>query len=115
MPSLKENIRELDKKIKAFFSKIRNKIVPGDNSSLWSAVKAAKDQSSILIPKNLTRDNIAIDETYTANCFATFFDEKISTIKRSLSMSDSVHNGKNKLIVGNRFFMTLNDVRAGAG
>ena len=115
-PSLRVNIKEIDKKIKAFFAvnkknKIRNKIVPGDNTSLWSAVKAAKDQSSNSIPKNLTRDNIPIDETDTANCFASFFEEKISTIKRSLSISDNVYNGKNKLIVCNRFFMTTNDVK----
>ena len=57
--SLNERIRVLNKEIKDWFysSKkkfIRNKITPGDNRSLWAAVKIAKNQSSNSIPNNLT-------------------------------------------------------------
>ena len=112
---LKEKIKDLDKKIKTYFSSkkknnIRNKIIPGDNSSLWSAVRTAKNQPANTIPKNLTRDNIPIDEADIANCFATFFIEKIAVIKRSLSITENVYNGKNKLIVDNRFFMSPSDI-----
>ena len=114
--AIKDKIKVLDRTIKAFFlgnktNKIRNKIIQGDNSSLWSAVKIAKNQPANSIPKNLTRNNNPVNELDAANCFANFFREKVITIKETINVCDNVYNGKNKLIVGDRFFMSENDIK----
>ena len=44
-------------------------MVPGDNKSLWSAVKMAKNIPNDLIPKNLYLNNIIIDGNLQANAF----------------------------------------------
>jgi hypothetical protein len=113
---LKTKIKSLDKIIKNFFltskcNKIRKNIVPGDNKSLWSAVKMAKNAPNDSIPKNLYLNNIIIDGNLQANAFANFFLEKVESIKNSLTISNGVYNGKNKLIVDNRFFMNQDDVK----
>ena len=113
---LKNKIKSLDRTIKSFFhtnksNKIRNKIVPGDNTSLWSAVKIAKNQPTNSIPKNLTCNNHPIDESDAPNCFANFFLNKVATIKNEIEINDRVYNGKNKLIVCDRFFMDKDDVK----
>ena len=113
---LKTKIKNLDKVIKSFFlttkrNKVRNNIVPGDNKSLWSAVKLAKNVPTDSIPKNLFCNNISVNENDQANCFANYFFEKVNSIKNSLVVNDQVYNGKNKLIVGDRFFMNQNDVK----
>ena len=113
---LKTKIKSLDKIIKNFFltskcNKIRKNIVPGDNKSLWSAVKMAKNAPNDLIPKNLYLNNIIIDGNLQANVFANFFLEKVQSIKNSLTISNEVYNGKNKLIVYDRFFINQENVK----
>ena len=113
---LKSKIKTLDKVIKTFFhtakcKKVRKNIVPGDNKSLWSAVKLAKNIPNDSIPKNLFCNNISVKEINQANCFAHHFFNKVDAIKNSLVINDQVYNGKNKLIVCDRFFMNQNDVK----
>ena len=45
------------------------------------------------------------------NCFANFFLNKVATIKNEIEINDRVYNGKNKLIVCDRFFMDKDDVK----
>ena len=113
---LKSKIKSLDKEIKSFFhlsksSKIRQKIVPGDNTSLWSAVKLAKNQPANSIPKNLYCNNRPVNENESPNCFADFFRDKVQSLKETLNVSDTVYNGRNKIIVCDRFFMNERDVK----
>ena len=110
-----DRIKKLDKDIKAFFynqksSFVRSKIFPGNNKSLWDAVKVAKNQSKNLIPKILTLNNITINQDNAANEFARFFHLKIETIKQNVKIDDAVYNGCNKLLVDERFFMSVKDV-----
>ena len=113
---LKTKIKILDKAIKTFFhsnksSKIRNKIVPGDNKSLWSAVKLAKNLPLNAIPKNCFLNNEPVNDHELPNCFANFFQDKVQSIKDTLQVSENVYNGKNKIIVCDRFFMNGNDIK----
>ena len=113
---LKTKIRVLDKVIKNFFhsnksNKIRKKIVPGDNTSLWSAVKMAKNLPVNSIPNKCFYNNQPVNEHDLPNCFANFFRDKVQSIKDTLHVSENVYNGKNKLIVCDRFFMNENDIK----
>ena len=113
---LKNKIKSLDRVIKSFFlanktNKIRSKIVPGDNISLWSAVKIAKNQPANSIPVNLTCNNIPINACDTPNSFANYFRDKVISIKNEIEINDHVYNGKNKIIVCNRFFMNVQDIK----
>ncbi len=46
-----------------------------------------------------------------ANVFADYFHEKIEKLKSDITISDNVHNGYNKLMVVDRFFMEEFDIR----
>jgi hypothetical protein len=55
-------------------------------------------------------NNYNIDVCNRADTFAYYFYEKIETIKQNTILNDNVYNGKNKLIVVDRFFMKESDV-----
>ena len=71
----------------------------------------ARNIPNDLIPKNLYYNNVIIDENVQANVFANFFLEKVKSIKNSLTISNEVYNGKNKLIVYDRFFINQENVK----
>ena len=108
-------IKMYDKEIKKIFytqkcNFIRSKILPGNNKSLWAAVKVAKNQSINSIPKSLLLNNVPVCDKEVANEFAEFFHNKIEKLKRQVKINNNVHNGYCKLLVDNRFFMNANDV-----
>ena len=116
-PSVFSEIKAIDKEIKSYFylSKaklIQSKILPGNSHSLWSAIKVAKNHSSNSIPKNLTLAGQPVNECEAANAFACYFHDKIVEIKNNTLIDTSVYNGKRKLLVDNRFFMSEADVLA---
>ncbi len=90
---------------------IQSKIVPGSSHSLWTAVKIAKNQNNNVIPKSLTLDGRPVEEHDASNAFASHFHDKIETIKSSTEVKDTVYNGKLKLLVVNRFFMSSDDIK----
>ena len=45
----------------------------------------------------------------TANAFAEFFCNKITSHATKTKVNDNVYNGKNKIVVQNRNFMCQND------
>ena len=101
---LHKRIRLLDKEIRNYYydsrrKLIRNKIIPGDNCSLWAAVKTAKNQSSNSIPNVMTLNNDEIAEHEVSNAFASFFQQKIVTLKQGISISNTVHNGLRKSFI----------------
>jgi hypothetical protein len=77
---------------------------------LWKAVKIAKDLPTDNLPAILTLNNVEINEIDLPNTFSDFFHNKISTMNRNCPVSPNVYNGKCKLIVDNRFFMSESDL-----
>ena len=79
---IKPKLNSLTAEIKTFYftqtrNFVRKNIIPGNSRSLWSAVNISKDISSNEILSNVHyKDNI-IPENEVANCFATYFEEKV--------------------------------------
>ena len=114
-PVLSIEIKELNREIKEHFdqkrsSMIKNKIANGSTEGLWKAVKIAKNVPTNSLPNNLTLNNTPVPTNNLSNAFAGFFSNKIEIIKTELNINHVVYNGKNKLIVDNRFFMSKDDV-----
>ena len=78
--------------------------------NIWRAVNVAKNQNHDSIPTNLTLNGLPVLPSAAADAFAKFFKEKITSHVNNTVVSQTVYNGKNKLIVQNRNFMTKNDV-----
>ena len=63
------------------------------------------------IPVNLTCGGVPTAEGRTAQAFGHYFYTKIkSNIEKTCINKDTIYNGKNKMIVQNRNFMTRKDV-----
>ena len=74
---------------------------------LLSVLTYSHDNS---IPNNVTLNNEPVSDHEVSNAFASFFNQKITNLKRGVIISNDVHNGTLKLLVGDRFFMTLSDL-----
>ena len=109
-------IRALNKSIKNFHQdKKRTRVrgfVNGSSAGIWKAVGAANDLNPNAIPNNLTVGGQIIDPACRAGAFALYFSNKIkANVNGARVNANEVYNGKNKLIVQNRNFMTENDVK----
>ena len=109
-------IRAMNKKIRNFHAENRKTRVrgfaDGSNGSIWRAVGAAKDLNPNAIPANLTVGGVRVEPGWAAGAFAEHFSEKIAlNVSRARVDVNGVYNGKLKLIVQNRNFMTKNDVK----
>ena len=83
---------------------------PGGN--LWKAVRASRDLNVGGIPTNLTIGGIHVPPKDIAGAFATHFHDKIKlNVTKAKVNLDVLYNGKNKLIVQNRNFMSESDVK----
>ena len=82
----------------------------GNKGSLWKAVKVARDLNVDSLPKNLTLGGKLIAEGDIANSFAGYFNEKVIINVEKTKVYENVYNGKCKMLVQNRNFMTKNDV-----
>ena len=61
---------------------------------------------------NLTLVGVPVGPAKVANTFAKHFSDKIRlNVGKTMVNANGVYNGKCKLIVKNRNFMTMNDVR----
>ena len=78
---------------------------------MWKAVKVAKNLNTDSIPSNLTLAGIPIATHETANAFAKFFNEKLTSHAHKKKVNPGVYNGKNKFIVADRNFMQYCDVK----
>ena len=79
---------------------------------MWKAVKIAKDLNVENIPKNLTLGGIPVAPGQAASSFAGYFSSKvIANIRKTNVDPNNVYNGKCKLIVLNRNFMAVTDVK----
>ncbi len=52
---------------------IRRKIIPGNNKSLWDAVKIAKDIEPTPLPPILTRNGTSYDRMAVPMAFSEYF------------------------------------------
>ena len=78
----------------------------GGGTNLWKAVKIAKNLNNENIPDNLTLNDIPIAPGTSAECFARHFSEKIKSTSSKCKIGGGVYNGKCKLVVDCRNFMT---------
>ena len=112
---LKQRLKNLNLEIKGHFvhskrKKVRLGIIPGNNKSLWTSVKLAKDMNIQQIPENLTLDNTVINEDDIPDVFASFFKNKITNIVNESRININVYNGTQKMVINDRNFMTENNV-----
>jgi hypothetical protein len=85
---------------------IRREIIPGNNKSLWDAVKIAKDIKPTPLPPILTRNGTSYDRMAAPTAFSEYFKSKISVIEESMTIDEDMWNGK-KIINSDCFnFMT---------
>ena len=107
-------IKVLNKEINNYFESKRagnvRKAALGPNTNIWKAVKLAKNICLHDIPLNMTLGGVNVPPADIANAFASFFSKKIKTNSDMASIKDNVYNGKCRLIVQNRNFMSANDV-----
>ena len=99
--------KKRDKKI-SLLNRVKHAAV-GGSASLWKAVKLAKNLNTENIPENLTLNDIPVAPGTSAECFARYFKKKIRSTSTECKLDDGVYNGKCKLIVGCRNFMTKKD------
>ena len=108
-------IKNLNKEIKAHFFKnkihlIKKQTNMGKPEGLWKAVKIAKNEPCNNLPAILTLNNIPVNDTDLPNAFSDYFHNKINTMRQNLAICPNVYNGKCKLIVDSKFFMSESDV-----
>ena len=101
--SLLTKCKLMDKKIRLMEnrdrkSKVRAKMKPGDQRSLWEAVKLAqsKEDSSLPLVMNLAEKS-AKTNSGKANLFAEHFQNKVQTIVEEVQISNRVYNGARKI------------------
>jgi endonuclease/exonuclease/phosphatase family metal-dependent hydrolase len=112
---LHQRIKALDYKIKKFFNetktkRVRKAILPNNTSSLWKAVKLAKDLNVTNLPKTLYENNIKIPKSDWPDRFATFFENKVNGIVKDVKLNHNVYNGTRKVQVNNKNFMDTKSV-----
>ena len=109
------SVKQLNLEIKSFFAnrraeRVRN-AATGSNGNIWNAVKTAKNVNVNAIPSRLTLGGVPIVGC-AAQLFGKYFHDKIKTNFANTNIKwNDTYNGKNKLIVQNRNFMTPNDVK----
>ena len=102
--SNKNELKSIEKKIRSTLRdervrKIRTKINPNDHSSLWKAVKVAKNISIIEMPQTIVYNNQpASTDQEKAHMMMDFFDTKIKNIVKNLKISQNVNNGKRQYL-----------------
>ena len=84
----------------------------GAKGNLWKAVKFAKNLTSGDLPTDLTLGGEPVACSDVAKSFAKHFHDKIKlNVTKAKVNLDVLYNGKNKLIVQNRNFMSESDVK----
>ena len=81
---------------------MRKGIIPGNSKSIWKAVSIAKDINSSEIPSKMFRgpnDRNEINEDEVAECFASCFEAKISSLSTNIVIDPQVYNGTRKIKV----------------
>jgi hypothetical protein len=89
---------------------VRKKIIPGNNKSLWDAVKIAKDIEPTPIPTTVTKEGLNCSGKDVPAAFADFFKSKIANLEENLTTHDDVYNGRKFINSEEINFMTEDKV-----
>ncbi len=73
---------------------MRKKIIPGNNKSLWDAIKIAKDIEPTPLPTTVTKEGINYFGKDVPEAFADFFQSKIVNLEENLTTLDDAYNGR---------------------
>ena len=108
-------IKALTKSIRHFHyeqrkNQIRRKIIPGNNKSLWDAVKIAKDIEPTPLPKTLLENGKLFNRLEAPSAFATYFKSKIEKLEEHLVLDPGVWNGEEMITSNEKNFMTSENV-----
>ena len=112
----KSRIKNLSVEIKAHFTNqkkhmVRQGIIPGNNKTLWEAVKIAKDLNIDDLPDEMKLDGKTIPKEEIAEEFAKMFEQKVKDISSTTKVDDGVYNGNRKINEQNKNSMQTSDVR----
>jgi exonuclease III len=107
----KEELKALNKYIRNYYYEerrmhVRSKIIPGNNKSLWDAVKIARDIEPTPLPAMLTRDGINYDRKSAPEAFSKYFKTKISTLEEGTTIDEEMWNGEKIINSESINFMT---------
>ena len=111
----KSELRALNKSIRIYYFKerrdhIRRKIIPGNNKSLWDAVKIPKDIEPTPLPMKLTKGSIHYGRNEAPAAFSNYFKSKITNLEESLTINEGVWNGERIIRSEEVDFMTPDKV-----
>ena len=89
---IKEEIKSIDVKIKRFYhnrktNEVKRAIIPGNSSSLWKAVRIAKDVNFNNLPDTMYEAESEITSSKLVDRFAAFFDSKIKKFSLKLILT----------------------------
>ena len=109
-------IKNLSLEIKYHFanetkSKVRQGIKPGNNKTLWDAVKIAKNLNIEELPDQMNLHGVPISNEVLAEEFANMFEKKIEDIVQSTKINNEVYNGTRKIFVDNKNFMSIENIK----
>ena len=107
----KDELKTLNKYIRNYYyderkMHVRRKIIPGNNKSLWDAVKIARDIEPTPLPSILTRDGKSYDRMAAPTAFSEYFKSKISVLEESATIDEEMWNGERIINSENINFMT---------
>lgn len=107
---IKLKIKHLDKRIRDHFNnekqkRVRQSVIPGNQGSLWKAVRVANDLNVDQLPNTMYLNNLETDDSCLADSFAKYFDNKIKDILEEVDIDENVYNGKKLVDANNKFFM----------
>jgi hypothetical protein len=91
-------------------TKVRKHIRPGNQKSLWDAVKVAKEEDALSMPTDMTIDEEKITKGKVAETFAKHFRTKVSSIIESTNINTGVFNGIKLFDAEDSNFMTEENV-----
>jgi hypothetical protein len=111
----KEELADLNKYIKNVYYEerkqhVRKKIIPGNNKSLWDAVKIAKDIEPTPIPTTVTKEGLNCSGKDVPAAFADFFKSKVANLEENLTTHNDVYNGRKFINSEEINFMTEDKV-----
>jgi hypothetical protein len=111
----KEELAKLNKYIKSFYFEerkqhVRKKIIPGNNKSLWDAVKIAKDIEPTPLPTTVTKGGLNYSGKDVPAAFSSFLKSKIVDLEENLTTHDGVYNGRKLINSEEMNFMTEDKV-----
>ena len=80
-------------------------------SSLWKAVKIAKDVNITGLPHTMYKNNVPIDTNFLQDSVASYFNEKFFGRASGVNVDNQVYNGSKKFDSTNKMFMDEGSIK----